>query len=121
MVLGTMTKISFKRVWNDLINVLEKDRVVYTLYRKCRNEVADIFKEKGIQVITKRSSPKSHLVPKWMFEVAVNHIREHGSLSNPTLLNTLNVKRSSFVMAALSKLDYIEYKTTPIRMFFKHR
>ena len=118
MVPGTMTKISFEKVWNDLIDVLEKDRVVYTLSRQCRNEVSDISEE-GIQVITKRSFPDCHLVPKWMFEEAVNHIREHGSLSNRTLLNTLNIKRSSFVMAALSKLDYIDYKTNPVRIFLK--
>ena len=118
MVPGAMTKICFKKVWNDLINALENDRVVYTLSRKCRNEVPEVSEE-GIQVVTKRSCPDSHLVPKWMFEEAVNHIREHGSLSNRTLLNTLNIKRSSFVMAALSKLDYIDYKTNPVRIFLK--
>ena len=116
MVPGAMTKISFKKVWNDLINVLDQEKVINTLARRRTNEITDIDNE-GIWVMTERSSPNSVLVPKWMFETAITHLIEHSNLSNNTLLHELNVKRSSFVMAALSKLEYIGYETNPLRIF----
>ena len=113
-----MKKLSFEKVWNDLGDILEDGTVIHTLSRNQPNKVVS-FTDEGIEVITKRSSPESQLVPKWMFEKAVNHLIAHGSLSNNTLLNELNVKRSSFVMAALSRLEYIGYETNPIRIFLK--
>jgi len=115
-----MNKLSFEKVWNDLLIVLERDRDVYTLSQKKLNRVEHIT-DKGISVVMERSSPTSKLVHKWMFEKAANHLISHGSLSNLTLLNELNVNRSSFVMAALSKLDYIEYENRPVRIFLMNQ
>jgi hypothetical protein len=113
-----MKNLNFEKVWNDLIDVLEKHPIIHTLVRRKPNRVTSID-EDGIWVITERSTPDSHLVPKWMFREAIVHLMKHSELSNLTLLNTLNVKRSSFVLAALSKLDYIDYKTDPLRVILK--
>ena len=113
-----MKDLSVEKVWNELLGVLEEGEVIYTLARRRPNEITDIDDD-GIRVLTERSSPNSELVPKWMFETAIQYLVEYKSLSNATLLKTLNVKRSSFVMAALSKLDYVDYETRPLRIFLK--
>ena len=114
-----MKKLSFEKIWNDLGEVLTEGSVIFTLSRNQANHITR-FTEEGIEVLTRRSSPKSRLVPRWMLERAIEYLLEHGNLSNHTLLNELNVKRSSFVMAALSQLDYIEYLTQPMRIFLKY-
>ena len=114
-----MKKLSFEKIWNDLGEVLTEDSVIFTLSRNKPNHITR-FTEEGIEVLTRRSSPKSRLVSRWMLERAIEYLLGHGNLSNHTLLNELNVKRSSFVMAALSQLDYIEYLTQPMRIFLKY-
>ena len=113
-----MKKLTFQKVWNDLINVLDRERKIYTLARRRTNEITDIDID-DIWVMTEKSSPNSKLVPKWMFETAITHLIENDSLSNDTLLNKLNVKRSSFVLAALSQLEYIDYQTGPLKIYVK--
>lgn len=111
-----MKKLSFQEVWNDLIDVLDREKVIYTLAIRRYNKITGIDND-GIFVMTEKSSPNSEPVPKGMFEKAITYLIEHGSLSNDTLLNELNVMRSSFVMAALSRLEYIGYETNPLRIF----
>ena len=113
-----MTKWSFQKVWNDLINVLDQESVIYTLARRLTNEITEIDHD-GIWVMTDKSSPKSELVPKWMFVEAITYLIEHGSISNKVLLYELNVKRSSFVLAALSRLEYVGYEINPLKVFLK--
>jgi len=55
-----------------------------------------------------------------MFKRAIEHLLEYGVLFNSTLLNMLNVKRSSFVLAALSRLDYVKFETSPLKIVLKH-
>lgn len=43
-------------------------------------------------------------IPAWMFNLAWDHLRTHGSLSNRTLLNDLRVHRSSAVCAILARV-----------------
>ena len=111
-----MKELSFQKVWHDLINVLNRERIIYTLARRRTNKITDIDNE-GIWVMTEKSSPNSELVPKCMFETAITHLIEHNTLSNTTLLDELRVMRSSFVMAALSRLDYVRHETNPLRIF----
>ena len=111
-----MRKLEFERIWQDLKNALGNKPTIYTLVRSRPNKVTS-FSDDGIEVMTHRSSPNSHLVPRWMFETAVNYLLRHGSLLNSTLLNELNVKRSTFVMAALSELPYITHTKSPLRIF----
>ena len=114
-----MKKLSFKKIWNDLIEIFDEGEVIYTLARKCPNEITSVDND-GIWVMTEKSSPNSELVPKWMFEKAIIYLIEYGNMSNDTLLNQFNVKRSSFVMAALSRLEYIDYETNPLRIYLKN-
>ena len=111
-----MKKISFEKIWNDLGEVLDEEKTIHTLAKNCPNEIIDIDND-GIWVMTEKSSPNSEQVPRWMFKRAIEYLIEHGSLSNSTLVKSLNVKRSSFVMAALSRLDYIGYEINPLRIF----
>jgi hypothetical protein len=113
-----MQKLTFDRVWNDLGELLTEGITILTLSRNQPNQITD-FSEEGIEVMTKRSSPNRRLVPKWMFEEAVNYLIENGSLTNNTLLNELIVKRSSFVLAALSQLDYVGFESDPMKIFLK--
>ena len=114
-----MKKLSFEKTWNDLVDILDDGKVIHTLSRNCPNEITAVDYN-GIWVMTRKSSPKSKQVPKWMFKRAIEHLLEHRNLSNDTLLNELNVKRSSFVMAALSRLNYIGYEINPLRIFLKN-
>ncbi|MFC1494571.1 hypothetical protein ACFL6W_04760 [Thermodesulfobacteriota bacterium] len=92
--------------------------MIYTLKVRKPNEIT-AFDSDGIYVRTEKSSPGSELVTKKMFENAIYYLIEHKDLSNKTLLNELNVKRSSFVMAALSKLDYVGYETDSLKIYLK--
>lgn len=49
-------------------------------------------------------------IPAWMFQLAVDHLGAHGTLTNAYLLSTggLNVKRSSAVCTILSRLPWVE-------------
>ena len=111
-----MKELSFQKVWHDLINVLDREKVIYTLARRRSNRITDIGNE-GIWVMTEKSSPNSELVPKWMFETAITHLFERNALLNTALLDELHVMRSSFVMAALSRLDYVRHETNPLQIF----
>ena len=113
-----MKNLSFAKIWNDLVDIFDEKKVIHTLSRNCPNEITS-FDNDGIWVMTKKSSPKSEHVPKWMFETAITYLIEHGSLTNNNLLNELNVKRSSFVLAALSQLDYVDFESDPLKIFLK--
>jgi len=113
-----MKNLSFEKIWNDLLDILNEGEVIQTLSRNCPNEITAVDSD-GIWVMTKKSSPKSEQIPKWMFETAITYLIEHGSLTNIILLNELNVKRSSFVLAALSQLDYVGFESDPLKIFLK--
>jgi hypothetical protein len=113
-----MKKLTFAKIWNDLFDILNEREVIHTLSRNRPNEITKVDND-GFWVMTKKSSPKSEHVPKWMFETAITHLIEHGSLTNIILLNELNVKRSSFVLAALSQLDYVGFESDPLKIFLK--
>jgi len=113
-----MKELTFGKVWNDVMEALIQDPMVYTLARKKPNKAMAI-EDDGIEVLTQRSSPGSRLVPKWMFEKAVDHLIAHGELTHTILTEELRVMRSAFVMAALAKLDYIGHEKGRARIFLK--
>jgi hypothetical protein len=47
-------------------------------------------------------------IPAWMFNLAWDRLRTHGTLSNSVLLNDLRVHRSSAVCAILARLPQVE-------------
>ena len=60
-----------------------------------------------------RSGPK--LVPAWMIMTAWQQLQKAGVLSNTELLDDLNVKRSSFVIALLAQFpDVVVRSIEPI-------
>lgn len=82
------------------------DSVVRTVSDARPNRITEVTRA-GVWVETeaslrKRSPPQE--VPAWMFELAWEHLRTHGRLTNRYLLATdgLNVKRSSAVCAILA-------------------
>ncbi|NVM21362.1 MAG: hypothetical protein HWN68_06240 [Desulfobacterales bacterium] len=103
----------FDEVWNDLSDTMEKQAVVYTLSDNKPNRVVSIG-DAGLEVITERSFPESRPVPKSMFKKAWNYLIHHGQPSQTTLLKYLKVMRSAFVIAALSRLQYVHYDTDPV-------
>ncbi len=103
-----MEKMQFEDIWKDLCNVFENETVIYTLARKQPTRIVS-FSDEGVEVMTHKSSPGSSLVPKEMFAKAVNYLIEYSKLSHSILTEDLRVMRSAFILAALSKLSYIEY------------
>ena len=80
-------------------------QVIETLARKQTNYIAGIDRP-GVYVETERSKVRGtgpQHVPAWMIDTAWDHLRRNGELSQVTLLNDLNVKRSAFVCALLAR------------------
>ena len=89
------------------------------------NWVVDLTSE-GILVHTERSKAAGEpdLVEGWMFQVAWDHLVEHGELANAYLVSSdgLNVKRSSAVCAVLAHLPEVEVvSTSPIVLRLRRR
>ena len=110
----------------DLLDQIERvvhpGQVIHTLGIARPNRVVSIGGQ-GILVDTERSSARGmgpQLVPAWMVVTAWEQLREKGVLTNRELLNDLNVKRSAFVSALLSRFDNVEIASLrPITLHFK--
>jgi hypothetical protein len=64
-----------------------------------------------VHVETERSRERvggAEAIPAWMFNLAWERLRTHGTLSNSVLLNDLRVHRSSAVCAILARLRQVE-------------
>jgi len=53
-----MKKLSFEKIWNDLVDIFDEDKIILTLARSCPNEITAVDND-GIWVMTRKSSPKS--------------------------------------------------------------
>jgi len=104
-----MKKLKIEDIWNDLCDVFENETIIYSLVQKQPNRIVS-FSNEGVEVMTHKSSPGSSLVPKEMFVKAVDYLIEYGKLSHSILTEDLRVMRSAFILAALSKLSYVEYE-----------
>lgn len=77
------------------------------------NWIAGIERD-GVLVETLRSRKMGRgpqLVPAWMVDVGWGRLRCRGRLSQDELLNKMNVKRSAFVCALLSRFDDVEIES----------
>jgi hypothetical protein len=75
-----------------------------------RNRVVDLSPVE-VHIETERSRSRSGgpvPVPAWMFNLAWERLRTHGTLSNTELLNDLRVHRSSAVCAILARVPPVE-------------
>ncbi|HET8539751.1 MAG TPA: phospholipase D family protein [Anaeromyxobacter sp.] len=64
-----------------------------------------------VHVETERSRERAggaEAIPAWMFNLAWERLRTHGTLSNSMLLNDLRVHRSSAVCAIFARLPHVE-------------
>ncbi len=64
-----------------------------------------------VHVETERSRERiggAEPIPAWMFNLAWDRLRTHGTLSNTELLDDLRVHRSSAVCAILARLPQVE-------------
>lgn len=90
-----------------------RDPVFRTLGpRPARNVVVDVT-EVAVYVETERSRARNRgaeEIPAWMFNLAWDHLRTHGELSNRTLLDELRVHRSSAVCAILARVPGISVR-----------
>jgi len=87
--------------------------VISTLGISRPNWIAGIG-EDGVYVETERSKKLGRgpqLVPAWMINVAWAHLRKYRRLTQEQLLNELNVKRSAFVCALLSRFEGVEVES----------
>lgn len=75
-----------------------------------RNRVVELTPVE-VLVETERSRERTggaERIPAWMFNLAWDRLRTHGTLSNPVLLKDLRVHRSSAVCAMLARLPHVE-------------
>ena len=90
---------------------VNRDPVFMTLGRQPKpNRVLELTPVEA-QVETERSRRRARVaepIPAWMFNLAWERLRTHGTLSNSELLNDLRVHRSSAVCAMLARLPQIE-------------
>lgn len=94
---------------------VEVGEVISTLGTARPNRIVSIEKS-GIRVSTDKSERKGsgpQLVPAWMIVTAWDHLKQHGSLTQRQLVDELNVKRSAFICALLSRLPEVEYDSVP--------
>ena len=57
-----MKNLNFEKIWNDLLEVFDEEKVLHTLERSCPNEITEVDNDE-IWVMTKKSSPNSEQVP----------------------------------------------------------
>jgi hypothetical protein len=78
--------------------------------RPRKNRVVE-FTPVEVHVETERSRSRTggaEAIPAWMFNLAWDRLRTHGTLSNSVLLKDLRVHRSSAVCAMLARLPQVE-------------
>ncbi len=99
----------------DRINAaVNPEREIATLAGKRPNTIVTVGRD-GVLVETLRSEGLQtgpQLVPAWMIATAWDQLQKKGSLSNKELLDDLNVKRSSFVMALLAEFSDVVVRST---------
>ena len=98
-----------------ILNAVKVGEVISTLGTARPNRIVSIDKD-GVRVITEKSERKGsgpQLVPAWMIVAAWDHLRRCGNLTQKQLVNELNVKRSAFICALLSRLPNVEYDAVP--------
>ncbi len=93
-----------------LLAEVRRKRVFQTLGPSPRvNRVVDLTPvEVHVETERSRSRGGAEAIPAWMFNLAWDRLRTHGTLSNGELLNDLRVHRSSAVCAILARLPHVE-------------
>jgi HKD family nuclease len=90
---------------------VRRDPVFMTLGPSARRNRVVELSPVELHVETARSRERSggaEAIPAWMFNLAWERLRTHGTLSNTELLNDLRVHRSSAVCAILARLPPVE-------------
>lgn len=89
---------------------VRRNRVFQTLGPTPRvNRVVELTPvEVHVETERSRSRGGAEPIPAWMFNLAWDRLRTHGTLSNAELLNDLRVHRSSAVCAILARLPHVE-------------
>jgi len=91
----------------------KRDPVFGTLGAKPAPNLVTDVSESAVYVETERSRTRTggaHEIPAWMFNLAWDHLRTHGELSNRTLLDELRVHRSSAVCAILARVPGVRVR-----------
>ena len=110
------------RFHDDLLPALRSEvdhlHVFVTLGSQKENEVVELTPT-DIYVHTGRSKKNqtgAQPIPAWMFNLAWEYLKQHGSLTNTFLLKELRVNRSSAVCAILGRLPQVRATSSPIRL-----
>jgi hypothetical protein len=93
----------------ELQRQVEDNPLFLTLSHARPNRVTEV-NESGLYVETEASQAKGRppqLVPAWMFELAYQALRSRGRLTQQSVLNELNIKRSAAVCAILARLEHV--------------
>jgi hypothetical protein len=107
-----MAKSSFPRnfelFYNDLLCALEKVSSIKTMTQKRENKIR--LENRIIYVATQKSMPNYVKIPLKIIKKSYDELLTNNEVTQSYLSETLNVKRSAFIMSAFSLLtDYITY------------
>ncbi len=98
---------SFNDFQEELLRVLSKTKEVNTLSRNKKNRI--IVKDGVIKVQTDRSFPEYEDIPQEFIKITYEALKKDSYVKQSDLSKKLYVKRSAFIMAAFTLLEYIEY------------
>ncbi len=93
-----------------LLTAVRDDPVFITLAKGQPNRIVQVSRYE-VRIETRRSVSRTggaEPVPAWMFNLAWERLRTHGTLSNVELLNDLRVHRSAAVCAILARLPQVK-------------
>lgn len=99
--------LKFEDFYSDLLCELVKHSTINTMTMNKENKIR--IENRNIFVATKKSEPNYELIPLEFIKKTYDELVKNNEVTQSYLSKTLYVKRSAFIMAAFSCLDYIIY------------
>jgi predicted house-cleaning noncanonical NTP pyrophosphatase (MazG superfamily) len=100
--------------WLEILSIADMNRTIYTLKRNRPNEITGVSHE-GIKVMVKGRSDlvkKEWIMSAWIYLINNGRLTLHD-------LPTVEGHKMSFIMALLSKLEYVGYTTDPLTLYIE--
>jgi len=109
---------NFDLFFNELLCCLAKNAIVETKRKKQINRI--MLKERKIFVSTKRSGDEYKEIPLKFIQITYDYLVSGNELTQEFLSKSLYVKRSAFIFASFSLLDFVEYDFNKNSIKFIH-
>ena len=99
--------VKFDDFYDDLLCELAKVSTINTMTMNKENKIR--IENRSIFVATQKSEPNFELIPIEFVKKTYDELLKNNEVTQTYLSKTLYVKRSAFMLAAFSRLDYIIY------------